>query len=188
MCSVHCLHGWSQAWRHHWVSATHNHGLRYLCLLDVVGLDMLVRDFSMGYVKPGTEYDPSRMARILQTVHAEADARGNVQDLLVDTSMDADIHAHERGGPSENDRRQLSTKNARLDALIQAELRSTVEQKVPSDPLYKQQWHLPKMMADYAWSMTTGSSHVVIAVGPMPSSMTALNSMKITYCPQHNIT
>lgn len=35
---------------------------------------------------------------------------------------------------------------------------------VPNDPLYSQQWHLPKIQAPQAWDIANGSSNVVVAV------------------------
>ena len=35
---------------------------------------------------------------------------------------------------------------------------------IPSDPLYREQWYLPKVHAEGAWDITTGSPDVVIAV------------------------
>jgi hypothetical protein len=34
----------------------------------------------------------------------------------------------------------------------------------PDDPLYSKQWHLAKMQVDKAWTITTGSPNVVVAV------------------------
>ncbi len=44
------------------------------------------------------------------------------------------------------------------------ETRAASSPLIPNDPLYGQQWHLQKIGAPAAWNVTTGDTHVVVAV------------------------
>lgn len=136
------------------------------------GVDLLVKDFSLGYVKPDQQVDPRRMARILRTVAEESEATQRALEDADQNEVEGSDLGQELGagwgarvGDDRAARRQLggsgsaaSGSTGSADPLIE------VQQVTPRDPLYSQQWHLSKIMADYAWSVTTGSSHIIIAV------------------------
>jgi hypothetical protein len=65
------------------------------------------------------------------------------------------------GGEEDSARRFCSRPEvgyAELDYLLHA------DDIVPNDPLFSQQWHLPKISCPTAWSSTTGTSSVTIAI------------------------
>ena len=47
---------------------------------------------------------------------------------------------------------------AELDRIV------PVSDLIPNDALYSSEWHLPRIAAPAAWSITTGSSGVIIAI------------------------
>jgi subtilisin family serine protease len=51
-----------------------------------------------------------------------------------------------------------------LFAYVERDYYAHTAATVPNDPAYVNQWHLPQISAPQAWSITTGSSSVVVAV------------------------
>ncbi len=65
---------------------------------------------------------------------------------------DADDHASEKAF-----RKRGEVEFAELDRYVEPAV-------TPNDPSYSSQWHLPKISAPEAWSLTTGNSAVVVAI------------------------
>jgi thermitase len=68
-----------------------------------------------------------------------------------------------RVDPAKRDEIQKSLEDSGLFDFVEPDYLAQVS-TTPTDPLYSSQWHLPKIQADSAWSITTGSTGVTIAM------------------------
>ncbi len=112
---------------------------------------LAVADRVLVGVRPGM-VTPQAISRSMQLLRARVTRTIGGQLLVVDLPPGSDLRAAARS---------LATQSGVAFAEPDWAVYPT---KVPTDPGYVQQWHLPKIQAPKAWDISTGSATVVIAV------------------------